>query len=111
VFDQIAIQFSHHYHIAHRVRLQSLFFQGSEDGIQLFAFDVGDGSGDDVAGNAAQNVGLVRRQTFQHIIEQGFDDGDEGVAVLIAKGSQPVTLKTDLKNFRQGQFAGTVPFP
>ena len=77
----------------------------------MFAFDVGGGSGDDVAGDAAQNVGLVRRQTFQHIVEQGFDDGNEGVAVVIAKGRQPVTLKTDLKNFRQGQFPGTVPLP
>ena len=77
----------------------------------MFAFDVGGGSGDDVAGDAAQDVSLVRGQTFQHIVEQGSDDGDEGVAVVIAKGSQPVTLKTDLKNFRQGQFPGTVPFP
>jgi hypothetical protein len=68
----------------------------------LFAFDVGGGSGDDVSGDAAQNVGLVRRQTFQHVVEQGFDDGDEGVAIIIAKGSQPVALKSDLKNFRQG---------
>ena len=77
----------------------------------MFPFNIGCRSGDDVAGDAAQNVGLVRRQTFQHIVEQGFDDGNEGIAVVIAKGSQPVTLKTDLKNFRQGQFPGTVPFP
>jgi len=89
----------------------SLFFQGGEDGIQLFSFDVGCRSGDDVAGDAAQNVGLVCRQAFQHIVEQGFDDGNEGIAVVITKGSQPVTLKTDLKNFRQGQFPGTILLP
>ena len=88
-----------------------LFFEGGEDGIQLFAFDVGGGSGDDVAGDAAQDVGVVGGQIFQHVVEEGSDDGDEGVAVVIAEGSQPVALKTDLKNFRQGQLPVTTPFP
>ena len=73
-----------------------LFSQGGKDGIQLLAFDLGGGSGDDVSGNAAQDVSLVSGQTLQHIVEQGLDDGDEGVAVVIAEGSQPVALKTDL---------------
>ena len=40
----------------------SLFSQDGEEGIQLLAFDIGGGAGDDVAGDAAQDVGLVGGQ-------------------------------------------------
>jgi len=77
----------------------------------LFAFDVGGGSSDNVASDAAQDVGLVCWQTFQRVVEQGFDDGDEGIAVIIAKGSQPVAFIPNLKDFRQRQFPGAAFLP
>lgn len=42
---------------------------------------------------------------------QGFDDGDKRVAVVIAKRREPMTLKTDLQKFRQGNFPQAVLFP
>ena len=46
------------------VGIDCLFSQPGKNGTQLFAFDVGGRSGDDVSGDAAQDVGLVRRQIF-----------------------------------------------
>jgi hypothetical protein len=34
-------------------------FQGSEDGIQLFSFDIGGRPGDNMTGDAPQDVGLM----------------------------------------------------
>ena len=65
----------------------------------MFPLYVSRRSGDNVASDAAQDVGLVGRHTLKRVVEQSFDDGDEGIAIVIAKWGQPMTLETDLKDF------------
>ena len=48
----------------------SLFFQGGEDGTQLFPLNVSRCSGNDVSGDASQNVGLVRRKFRRQIRDE-----------------------------------------
>jgi hypothetical protein len=54
---------------------------------------------------------LVGGQTVQFIIEQGFDNRDKGVAVVITKRREAVALKTELQEFGQGLFLQSTPLP
>jgi hypothetical protein len=64
-----------------------------------------------VPGDTSQDVSLVWRQSVQFALEQSFDNCDEGVAVVIAKGREAVALKTELQKFRQGESPQTIPLP
>ena len=77
----------------------------------MFAFDVGGGSGDDVAGDAAQDVGLVRRKFRRQFRYEIARDGGKSISIVKTKGGQPVTFQTDFKRLGQGEFLGLIFLP
>ena len=77
----------------------------------MFAFDVGGGSGDDVSGDAAQDVSLVRRKFRRQLRDEIARDGGKGVSVVKTEGCQPVTFQADFKRLGQGEFLGLIFLP
>jgi len=93
------------------VAAPQLFSQGGEDGIQLSAFDVGGGSGNDVSGDAAQNVGLDRRKFWRQFRDEIARDGGKSVSVVKTEWGQPMTFQADFERLGQGEFLGLIFLP
>jgi hypothetical protein len=85
-----------------------LIFQSGEDGIQLFAFDVGGGSGDDVSGDAAQDVSFVGRKFRRQFRDEIARNGGKSISIVKTEGRQPVTFQADFKRLDQGEFPGLI---
>ena len=77
----------------------------------MFAFDVSGRSGDDVAGDAAQDVGLVGGQFRRQFRDKIARDGGKGVSVLKAEGREPMAFQADFERLSQGKFLGLVFLP
>ena len=93
------------------VEFKHLFVQRSQNGIQLFPFDVSGRSGNDVSGDAAKDVGLVGgqfRRQFRYKIAR---DGGKGVSVVKAERREAVALQADFERLSQGKFLGLIFLP
>jgi hypothetical protein len=76
--------------------LRLALLQSRKHRVQLLSLDVRGGSRDDVSRYASEDVSFIGRQATQFLRDQCFDNRDKRVSVVIAKWSEPLTLKADL---------------
>ena len=77
----------------------------------MFAFDVGGGSGDDVSGDAAQNVGLVGRKFRRQFRDEIARNGGKSISIVKAERGQPVTFQANFERLGHGEFLGLIFLP